>query len=611
MASVTLGANPSINALDNGHNVAIDADASVYLTAQNDLDLYDAEVAAKYADIGLGGDVVLNSFSGNINVEDGSYLDATGTLSLDAAGNVNLNSSYLQAGNAGNTDVYAGGNIGIYYSTIYAGGDVNIQAGEALTVGTDLPKDISSGGAISPAAISAASGGNIDVENSEIYAGYNGSFGQASTSGGAVNINAYNGNVNLADDTIYAYGGESANSGNVTIYGNGTVDVENSLVSAGGNVNLNAEEGVKLLGDTIYLNHDVNINSYTGTLDMEDSVISAGGNANINAEQSVFLSGDSINLEYGVNINSYNSTIDIENTGITAWQDVNIESGDTLTLGLESGDSIVNYGGSVNLMSDTGDADVENSHFESDGGSLNVTAEGKVILQNSTFYVYGNGNITVNAGKGITVNDSSISGDPEAETVTLNSTSGQTTIENGSSVQAFYLNVNSSDGILMDGTSGGSLKGHTMNLTASSTLGQGSGITVQNEDLSGFQSVNVSSHTVNFDNDNLSSSSSYNLTSWYGGYYIDDGHQAGYVNFNNDTLDHNPIVNLDTPGTLDPNNNAGIGLVTSPSSNPGIHVLSASVPGVVSSVSLSAPSPVNAFAANVSGSNPGIRAIGH
>jgi hypothetical protein len=45
---------------------------------------------------------------------------------------------------------------------------------------------------------------------------------------------------------------------------------------------------------------------------------------------------------------------------------------------------------------------------------------------------------------------------------------------------------------------------------------------------------------------------------------------AGYVNFNNDTLDYTtPIISSDAPGTVNPHNNGGIILGGSGS---GIHI---------------------------------------
>jgi hypothetical protein len=138
---------------------------------------------------------------------------------------------------------------------------------------------------------------------------------------------------------------------------------------------------------------------------------------------------------------------------------------------------------------------------------------------------------------------------------------------------AYTLTVNSPDGILIDGTSG-TISGNTMNLTAS--LGDASDdtsgghtVTVQNDDLGQFQTVNIQAHTVNLSSDNFSSSSSYNFTSFYHGYHINDGIVPGFVNFINDTLDHVAIENTGTSGLANQSNNGGIGLGGAGS---GIHI---------------------------------------
>jgi hypothetical protein len=208
----------------------------------------------------------------------------------------------------------------------------------------------------------------------------------------------------------------------------------------------------------------------------------------------------------------------------------------------------INASGTVNIGSfgTVGSTSVKAGLTGVTGGSMTISADGSVM---------------VGAGTGLTVSSASISANTSSGTIELDSASGQTMIENGSSLRAYYIKVNSPDGILLDGTGGGHVSGNTMNLTAAmGNSDGGSTITLQNEDLSSFQTVNVQGHTVNVDGVNLSSLSSYNFTSFYGGYYIDNGHQPGYVNFNNDTLDHNAIVNLNSPGTLNPANNGNIGL---------------------------------------------------
>jgi hypothetical protein len=184
---------------------------------------------------------------------------------------------------------------------------------------------------------------------------------------------------------------------------------------------------------------------------------------------------------------------------------VNQDSSDTTTLSAQSGD--------VDVTSYHGNVDVENSTVLA-VGSVNLNAAGSVTLNNGS--VTGIKNVSVNAGTGITINGVAVTADDPAYGIYLTSTAGQTTIQNGSSV-AGNLTVNSPDGILIDGSRGGTFSGNTMNLTAGGGNSDGGpAITVNNEDLSAFQTVNMSAHTINLSDVAFGGSSNVNLHSYLG-----------------------------------------------------------------------------------------------
>ena len=286
-----------------------------------------------------------------------------------------------------------------------------------------------------------------------------------------------------------------------------------------------------------------------------------------------------------LNINSTGSTIDLEDTYLDATGDVLIEGKNALTLG-QASSSEIDANGSISLKSDTSDVfvdydlyagqdvditggsaggniDLENaaiyagdSTYASTGGNVNLTANnGSVVLDGSTISASGsggiNGNVTVNAGNGITVNNTSISADTEAGTIALTSASGQTAIANGSTMQAFYINVNSPDGILLTSTSYAKhLKGNQLTLA---TANSGSQINVANQNLCAFSTINMTAHTVNLLDVNFGSGSTVNLNSFFGlSRPIPTRARSsspGYVNYiNNVTYGGNPAQNYTTVG---------------------------------------------------------------
>jgi hypothetical protein len=424
-------------------------------------------------------------------------------------------------------------------SSIYASGDVNITSGNSVST---------------PSINSSSDVGKIDIEGSDVYAGYDYNNEQPSLSDGSVKIHAYDGNVYLGNDYIEATTVSESEPRNVNISGQTktATDGENEVISAsGGSIDISALNnvnilnthfdvggGIKISGSQISANNgDVDISS-SGTL----SIISAGGPPNIFGSD-VFAGNIGIS---GSTISANNGSVNIENNGSISFASRFDSAG---TIRVDHSTIAANFGDvTIGKIGGVGGVDLESS-------TITATVTPTITASDT-------GNITVRAGTGLTVNGSTLNADTVAGTIALNSTAGQTTIQN-SSMQAFYINVNSPDGILLDGT-GGILKGNTMNLTAG--MGDASGgptTTIQNTDLGNLTIVNVQSHTVNIDNDNLSSKSRYNFTVFNHGYYIDNGHQPGYANFNNDTLDHAPILNGNTAGTLNPANNGGIGLAGS------------------------------------------------
>lgn len=269
---------------------------------------------------------------------------------------------------------------------------------------------------------------------------------------------------------------------------------------------------------------------------------------------------------------------------IIAAGDVDVQSDGDLTLCAPltqtsiGGAVDINAGGDVVLsagLATGGNFTAFNSYIYAGdsfgGGSININAyNGSVTLNADSITAYagnnpGAGNVTVNATSDITVNNSFLTAGTTAGTVALNSTSGQTTIENGSTVQSFYLNVNSSGGILLDGTSSSlQLSGNTMNLTASTTDST-KGITVNSVDLSGYGTVNMSAHTISLTDVAMGAGSYDNFHTFYGALAAnpDTGAaaQAGYLNFINGVTYAGTLITSANQSTY-----------VNPASGPGVYV---------------------------------------
>jgi len=249
---------------------------------------------------------------------------------------------------------------------------------------------------------------------------------------------------------------------------------------------------------------DADIYADNGKVDIEGSTIKATlGNLNIGAgytddpdynSETLTLNGGSITAGEAVTLTAQSDV------------DVNVDNSDTTTLTAGSGDvSVTSYHGNV---------DVENATVTA-GGSVTLTAPGSVTVAGGS--IGANNNVTITAGSGITINGTPVTADDDVYgNITLTSTAGMTTIQNGASMTG-NLTINSPDGILIDGSSGGTITGSTMNLTAGGgdILG-GPAITVNNEDFSTFQTVNMSAHTINLSYVDFGGSSTVNLHSFLG-----------------------------------------------------------------------------------------------
>jgi filamentous hemagglutinin len=466
-----------------GDNVAITATGSIplALTGPNPegglLPVSDVDVYADYGDVELDNSTVTATL-GNVDIEAGhddfqyDYDNETLTLNDDtitAGGSVTLSApggvGILNVSTVGMTVDAVGitaGSISLltHYHAIDL--DVNDFGSSTLTAGTG-DVDIY------------ADNGDVDVQGSTIEA----TLGNVNIGAGFTDVNNYNvEQLTLNGVTITA--GEAASltsSGGIHVDDSGITAASITLETLYGVANLDANDfgSSTLTAGT----GDADIYADNGNVDIEGSTIKATlGNVNIGAgytdykSETLTLNGGSITAGAALTLTAQSDV------------DVNVDSSDTTTLTAGSGDvSVTSYHGNV---------DVENATVTA-GDSVSLTAPGTVTVASGS--INANNNVTVTAGSGITINGTPITADDDVYgNITLTSTAGMTTIQNGASMTG-NLTINSPDGILIDGSHGGTISGNTLSLTSGNSGGTDT-ITVNNEDLTTFASVNMAAHTL-------------------------------------------------------------------------------------------------------------------
>jgi hypothetical protein len=612
--SVTLSGGTSASVVD----TAIYAKNLVTILSGN------GDVLVRDADIETGpGNVAISATSGNLTLDSGAakygvFIEA-GSVNLNADLDVNIHDSSLYSDNGEVNIKSKFGKVDVQNSDIEASENLSITSAGTLavtklgTTSSSLDVDIlgstltSDNGVVQVISYN----GNVDVENSGISAASSSVDIEAGyvdyTGVGLETLTLIHDNIAARDSaTFYA-------PGDVTIYGN--QPVPNDLTAARSDIS--AHEG------------SVNIASFYGSVDIEDmnirsgsthnvdifgiSLIQAGGNANIYAQ------GGTVSISAAEDLTLYNLAIDLGGdisisggSTIIGEDGVNITTVGMLSIsgnGTEEISGVTVSGNNISISDSTitaknGDVNIEDNNIlalpdtggfdlsqanhigitagstiTANAGNVNISTDGGVDLANSTVSAKGSagttGNVTVNAGAGITVNGASLSGDAAAGTIALTSTAGQTTIENGASAQAFYLNVNSSDGILIDGTSGGGvhLSGNIMNLKGSYT-DSNKGITltgtpVNPVDLSSFATVNMAAHTINLSFVGFGAGSYDNFQTFYGALAANpntgSAPQSGYLNFINGVTYAGTLITSGNQSTyVNPVSGPGVRVTTLP-----------------------------------------------
>jgi len=327
--------------------------------------------------------------------------------------------------------------------------------------------------------------------------------------------------------------------------------VDNGGLSISGNF-------VTISGSDLEVN---NISAAGSTLTANDGdlLIADNGSISISGINSAVISGSTVSANDITIANSiftaYGGDMDVYDNGQVAGAP-NTDGSDTV---------------SVNDISISGSTLDAYAPYGA-GGNMNISGNGAVGINNSTIYADNNVNITAEQVKlgvpiydpsgGVTVSGGSITAGQNL-TITANGGAG-TTINNGASLNAFYISVNSPDGILInqDGSSS-KYTGNQLNMTAGNGNSDGGPlIAVQNVNLSAFATVNMVAHTIDLLNVAFGGSSIVNLGCYYGG-------QANYnygINVNNGVIvGEANLLNVSHGGTaITSASQVGIGIGTTP-----------------------------------------------
>ena len=209
-------------------------------------------------------------------------------------------------------------------------------------------------------------------------------------------------------------------------------------------------------------------------------------------------------------------TLNVQNSSLHAAGSVSITGGSSVAV-----TALPAPGGNVTVNNSSITADSGSASIVSTGGALSVTG-GSLNAANSA-----GASTTLSGQTGATVAGTAITTDPVNGSVNISSAAGSITVNNGTSIQAGYLTLNSGDGILLDGTGAtftGSGPASSVNMTATTA------ISVNNADFSSFATVNMASHTINLQNVAFNGTGAVNLASFLGAANFGSS-VAGDVNF--------------------------------------------------------------------------------
>ncbi|MEI7534169.1 MAG: FecR family protein [Verrucomicrobiae bacterium] len=214
---------------------------------------------------------------------------------------------------------------------------------------------------------------------------------------------------------------------------------------------------------------------------------------------------------------------------------------------------------------------VDGVTFNNSLGNIGITSGDTLNLNNVAFNLSESGQLTLTAPNAInlTWDTGANNGTPANTTlvtdaatgrVSLNSASGSLNVT-GTSIQAHYLTLTATDGILLDGagqsfTATGA--GSTISLNGS--ISSPATVTVQNADLSNFSVVNIAANTITINKVTFASGSIENFATANGRVNVNGSRISGGLNIYNSFYGLTPITSV-----------TQVTVTTVPGTTPGIY----------------------------------------
>ncbi|NER79974.1 MAG: S-layer family protein, partial [Leptolyngbya sp. SIO1D8] len=493
----------------NANNFGNGEGGSIFLNAEQDIELQDSEVLTQSSGDGVGGDISLNS-DGDITITNSSIDAETSSANENGLGGditVSGESILIQSGSeltttsnaqasAGNIVIGSGENATENAASVTLSDNSSIRAeafnmgGQAGNVDIQTQVLITEEASIQTSNVDDPIGGNITLSGLDILTSNNTSISAGTFSGvaGDININGEGDTIDtiiLVDSTLEAEAFEvNGQAGNVDIQAQ-SLTVENSSIEAS---NINAPTG----GNVVLQG----LNTFTA----ENSTIEAStqsgvaGDIDINAEEDaanrITLTGSFITAEatemggQAGNVDIQTQVLDLKNSEIEA-SNINDPAGGSITLG--GLDSLIAENSTIEAGTQSGVA-----------GDIDINAEEEAVdnitLVNSSITVEATatggqaGNVDIQT-QTLSLNDSTIQAsnidDPAGGSITLGSLNSLTA-ENSSTIEtstqsgvAGDIDINSEEEAVDNIT----LVNSSITAEATATGGQAGNVDIQTQTL--------------------------------------------------------------------------------------------------------------------------------
>jgi FecR protein len=448
--SLCITGSGTVNIYDgNSYDYDIGADYKVDLKGEDGVSLDDVVIDTLVDD--ACDEIKVTSADGNICITDGSDLDSTGSIKIEACDD----------------------GVSIIDSTLTAeDGDVSVKADDGMLY-IDSDNDFEESTEDSPvdyniyASDSACLDGNcVTIKDTAISAG------------DFIVIEAYDGNVKLSDADLVTYSGDvniSSFSGNVTLEsgcedygvnicagtdviieptGNACIsdaDITADMSGEGGNVTVSAGQNIwadsfSMRGDNVYLNAFGNVTIDGG------GIMARNGNVEIQSGATEDESGEDfypsennstpayigftpLSIETDstidgddVDIAGDGSEIDLEGDGSSQAYtgNIDIEAGDDVTI---DDTTLIGETGDAQIISDNGDVNIEGgSTIQSTDGGVDVTADSGTVMVCGSDLEADAGNVVISADDNVNIGSSILNA---SQDVSITSYDGMVSIDAG------------------------------------------------------------------------------------------------------------------------------------------------------------------------------------